>query len=90
MPNQDGMGPMGKGPMSGRRMGICSNIENESNEDKFKNGFNNRCERRGRKGRKHNFRSSQISKEESLIERKEFLEAQLEKIDNILSSKESN
>jgi len=31
MPNMDGTGPMGKGPMSGRRIGRCGNQENRMN-----------------------------------------------------------
>jgi hypothetical protein len=30
MPNHDGTGPLGQGPMSGRRRGFCGNKQNNS------------------------------------------------------------
>lgn len=41
MPGQDGTGPQGQGPMTGRKMGLC----NSSNRSRR---YNNRVFRRGR------------------------------------------
>ena len=34
MPNLDGTGPQGKGPLTGRRRGQCRNDQNENSEKK--------------------------------------------------------
>ena len=34
MPNLDGTGPKGKGPLTGRRRGLCRNKQDENSEKK--------------------------------------------------------
>lgn len=65
MPNLDGTGPEGKGPMTGRRRGKCR--DSEKNRDQNKNEYGMGRGRRGRgsfgRGRRRGFDNSDFNEE---------------------------
>ncbi len=82
MPRRDGTGPMGKGSMTGRGLGACT----DNNEIRQQSGFGFGC-RRGF-GRGFGFRNSSKTQKELLNEEKAFLKNQIEEIDKELENQE--
>lgn len=94
MPRRDGTGPMGKGSMTGRGLGACT----DNNEIRQQSGFGFGCRRgfgrgSGRGlgrgfGRGFGFRNSSKTQKELLNEEKAFLKNQIEEIDKELENQE--
>ena len=87
MPRQDGTGPMGSGPMTGRGLGRCRDV----NADNYSLGFRRRIGRGIRLGRcferGYDWSNFPIKSEKDLLaEEREFLKNQLDFIDKQLEN----
>ncbi|WP_353893654.1 DUF5320 domain-containing protein [Proteinivorax hydrogeniformans] len=81
MPNMNGTGPMSKGPMTGKGLGICNNTG--IGKRYFRAGFGRR------RGAKRGFGHSlgfENQKEEDLKREKDLLKARLKVVDSKLES----
>ncbi len=78
MPNRDGTGPAGRGPMTGRGFGFCGNRFYGS-RNCYGRGF-------GRNGFGARFDGTNASEKEFLQNQKEFLKLQIEQINEELKS----
>lgn len=93
MPIRNGTGPMGKGPMTGRGFGACTD-NNEVRQQR--GGFGFFCRRGSGRGfgfgrgfgRGFGFRNSSKTQKELLNEEKAFLKNQIEEIDKELENQE--
>lgn len=87
MPRQDGTGPIGSGPMTGRGLGRCKDI----NADNYSLGFRRRFERGVGLGRcferGYDWSKTPIKSEKDLLaEEREFLKNRLDIIDKQLEN----
>jgi len=82
MPRNDQTGPNGKGPMTGRRMGVCVGNQKQESTFRFRRGFSSRQNMGGASFNKHagSFQKNQNSN----MSNKEFIESEIENLKNRL------
>ena len=89
MPGRDGTGPMGRGAMTGRGFGICTDANAAEYGMGFGFGRGLGCRRGFGRGFARNFQLNQTpskTQKEMLTEQKEFLEGRLNMISKQLES----